>query len=162
GPRLAALIVDASEALREREVSSLDQLLSGSRILMGAVSHEVRNVCSAMAIIHENLVRGGRLTGNKDFDALGALVGTLNRIASAELKQTTESSGETRLDLAEALADLRIVLDSYGEEAGIAVHWDIPGQLPQVWADRHRLLQVLLNLARNSERALADRAMKRI
>jgi C4-dicarboxylate-specific signal transduction histidine kinase len=34
--------------------------------------------------------------------------------------------------------------------------------LPRVWADRHRLLQVLLNLMRNSERALEGREEKRI
>jgi len=45
GPRLAAFVVDGSEELREREEMSLDQLMSSSRILVGAVSHEVRNVC---------------------------------------------------------------------------------------------------------------------
>ncbi len=50
GPRLAAFVVDASEELREREEMSLDQLMTGSRILVGAVSHEVRNVCGAMRI----------------------------------------------------------------------------------------------------------------
>src|SRR5471032_1349951 len=68
GPRLAALIVDASEELREREEASLEQLMAGSRILMGAVSHEVRNVCGAIAVLYENLVRSGRLQGNKDFE----------------------------------------------------------------------------------------------
>jgi PAS domain S-box-containing protein len=162
GPRLAALIVDISEALREREVSGLEQLLVGSRILMRAMSHEIRNVCSATAIIYQNLVRSGHLAGNKDIEALGALVGTLGQIASTELGQGTEVSEATGLDLADTLADLRLVLDPYCEEAGIALHWEIPIDLPVVWADRHRLLQVLLNLMRNSERALADRDVKRI
>jgi two-component system, LuxR family, sensor kinase FixL len=162
GPRLAALIVDASEALREREVSSLEQLLASSRILMGAVFHEVRNVCSAMAIIHENLVRSGRLAGDKDFEGLGALVGALTRIASAELRHGAETSDVAGVDLAETLADLRIVLDPYCEESGIEVHWEVPPDLPAVWADRHRLLQVFLNLMKNSERALAEREEKRI
>jgi two-component system sensor kinase FixL len=162
GPRLAALIVDASEALREREVSGLEQLLAGSRILMGAVSHEVRNVCSAIAVIYENLVRSGQLAGNKDFDAFGALVGTLAQIASVELRQSAETSGMAGVDLAETLTDLRIVLDSYCEEVGIDLRWEIPPDLPSVWADRHRLLQVLLNLTKNSERALSGREEKRI
>jgi two-component system sensor kinase FixL len=162
GPRLAALIVDISEALREREVSSLEQLLVGSRILMGAMSHEIRNVCSAIAIIAQNLVRSGHLAGNKDVEALGALVGTLGQIATNEITQSTEASEANGLELAETLADLRLVLDPYCEEAGIAVHWEIPTDLPAVWANRHRLLQVLLNLMRNSERALTDREVKRI
>jgi two-component system sensor kinase FixL len=113
GPRLAALIVDISEALREREVSSLEQLLVGSRIFMRAMSHEIRNVCGATAIIYQNLVRSGHLAGKKDIEALGALVATLGQIASTELTQSTEVSEAARLDLAETLADLRLVLDPY-------------------------------------------------
>jgi hypothetical protein len=48
---MAAMIVDVSDALREHEIASLDQLLSGSRLLVMAMFHEVRNVCGALAII---------------------------------------------------------------------------------------------------------------
>jgi two-component system, LuxR family, sensor kinase FixL len=162
GPRLAAMVVDASEDLRDREEANLEQLLAGSRILVGAVSHEVRNVCGAITIMHENLVRSGALSGNQDFEALGALVETLNRIASMELTQSSKSPQAGTIDLSEALDDLRIVLEPCCHEADIAVHWDIPVGLPPVWADRHRLLQVLLNLTKNSERALRDAGVKRI
>ena len=162
GPRLAALVVDASEDLRDREESNLEQLLAGSRILVGAVSHEVRNVCGAITIMHENLVRSGALSGNQDFEALGSLVETLNRIASMELTQSSSKPQAGMIDLSEALDDLRIVLEPCCHEADISVHWDIPKELPPVWADRHKLLQVLLNLTQNSERALRDAEMKRI
>src|SRR5262249_51955764 len=142
--------------------AGLDQLLAGSRILVGAMFHEVRNVCSAMAINYETLARSGELDGNKNFEALGALVETLTRLAVAELKQTPKDSEALAVDLADVLPDLRLVLDPYCEEAGIEVHWDIHRGLPPVWADRHRLLQVLLNLMRNSERALDNCEVKRI
>jgi two-component system sensor kinase FixL len=154
GPRLAALLVDASEQLREREESSLQQLLAGSRILVAAVSHEVRNVCGAIGMMHENLARNGALTGNKDFEALGSLVETLSKIASLELKQSTGTSEPSRVDLREVLADLRIVLEPYCEESDIQLRWEIPDDLPLVQADRHSLFQVLLNLTKNSQRAL--------
>jgi two-component system, LuxR family, sensor kinase FixL len=162
GPRLAAMVVDASEDMRDREESNLEQLLAGSRILVGAVSHEVRNVCGAITIVHENLVRGGLLRGNQDFDALGSLVETLNRIASMELTQSSSKAQAGIIDLSEALDDLRIVLEPCCHEADISLHWEVPNGLPPVWADRHRLLQVLLNLTKNSERALRDAAVKRI
>jgi two-component system sensor kinase FixL len=162
GPRLAALVVDASDDLREREESSLEQLMAGSRILVGAVSHEVRNVCGAIGIIYENLVRSGILNGTKDFEALGSLVDTLNKIASLELKQTASTSRMDGTDLADTLDDLRIVLEPYCQEAGITVAWDIPAEIPPIWADRHSLLQVLLNLTKNSERALANVEVKRL
>src|ERR1700687_170027 len=162
GPRLAAFIVDASEELREREEMSLDQLMTGSRILVGAVSHEVRNVCGAISIIHENLARNGRLKENQDFEALGSLVETLNKIASLELKQSASYSKIESINLLETLDDLRIVLDLDCQEADISVHWDIAEDIPLVIADKHRLLQVLLNLVKNSERALESADVKRL
>ena len=162
GPRLAALVVDASEDMRDREESNLEQLLAGSRILVGAVSHEIRNVCGAITIMHENLVRSGILSGNQDFEALGALVETLNRIASMELTQSSNRPQAAIIDLSGALDDFRIVLEPCCHEADISLHWDIPKELPAVWADRHRLLQVLLNLTQNSEHALRDAKVRRI
>jgi PAS domain S-box-containing protein len=161
GPRLAALVVDASEELREREEAGLEQLMAGSRILVGAVSHEVRNVCGAIAVIYENLARSGRLAANQDFEALGSLVETLGKIASMDLKQSADGQVGA-IDLAEMMNDLRIVLEPYCREAGIDIQWEVPTGLPPVWADRHTLLQVLLNLTKNSERALGGAAEKRL
>lgn len=162
GRRLAALIVDASEELREREEASLEQLMAGSRILVGAVSHEVRNVCGAIAIVHENLVRTGQLKGNQDFEALGALVETLHRIASLELKQSAGQSPAEVIEVRETLDDLRIVLEPYCQEHDIELRWDIADPLPHVWGERHSLLLVLLNLVKNSARALAEVENRRI
>ena len=164
GPRLAALIVDASAELLDREESNLEQLLAGSRVLVAAVSHEVRNLCGAMGVIYENLARSGRLTGDKDFAALGSLVETLTRIACVPLRHRAEPPRVAGHDLVEILEDLRIVLDPYCADAGIAVDWryDVPNELPAVWADRHHLLQVLLNLTKNSQRALRASHDKRI
>jgi two-component system sensor kinase FixL len=160
GPRLAALLVDGSEHLREREEASLEQLLAGSRILVAAVSHEVRNVCGAIGVVHENLLRNGSLAGNQDFEALGSLVGTLSKIASLELKQSVGRAPLGRVDLREVLTDLRIVLEPHCEEADIELHWNIPESLPPVQADRASLLQVLLNLTKNSQRALEHASPK--
>jgi two-component system, LuxR family, sensor kinase FixL len=162
GPRLAAVVLNASDALVEREELNLEQLLAASRILVGAVSHEVRNVCGAVAVIYENLIRQGNPKGNKDLEALGAMVETLNKIASLELKQSSREPQLCGIDLVETLGDLRLVLDPYCQQAEIAIHWDIPRELPPVWADRQKLLQVLLNLAKNSKRALEHAEVKRI
>ena len=160
GPRLAALVIDGSEHFREREEASLHQLLVGSRILVAAVSHEVRNVCGAIGMVHENLVRNGSLKGNQDFEALGSLVETLSKIAALELKQSVGTVEASSTDLHEVLTDLRIVLEPYCEESDIELRWTIPEDLPLVQADRHSLLQVLLNLTKNSQRALEPVAHK--
>ena len=162
GPRLAALVTDGSEHFREREEASLQQLLVGSRILVAAVSHEVRNVCGAIGMVHENLVRNGSLGGNQDFEALGSLVETLNKIASLELKQSAGAEKTGSIDLRDVLTGLRIVLESYCEESDIELTWTIPEELPLVQADPHSLLQVLLNVTKNSQRALESASHKAI
>jgi hypothetical protein len=83
------MVVDTSEDLRNREELSLHQLLAASRILVGAVSHEVRNVSGAIAVVHENLARDGTQARNKDFEALGTLIAALR---PQRPKQPTQAS----------------------------------------------------------------------
>jgi two-component system sensor kinase FixL len=162
GPRLAAMVVDTSEHLREREEASLQQLLAGSRILVAAVSHEIRNVCAAIGVMHENLARKGSLKGDQDFEALGSLLEALGKIASLELKRSVGASESSSADLNEVLTDFRIVLEQMCEESDIELSWNVPDKLPLVQADRHRLMQVLLNLTKNSQRALESVPQKAI
>jgi PAS domain S-box-containing protein len=159
GPRLAAMILDASEELRTREESSLHQMLAGSRIAVAAVSHEVRNVCGAIGVVHQNLSRGGLLSENKDFEALGSLVLALQQIASVDLLQYPEPKAE--VDLTSVLDDLRIVISPALHEADIQASWECEPGLPMVWADATALLQIFLNLANNSIRALEACAANR-
>jgi len=160
GPRISAMIVDASEDFRDREEEGLHQLLSGSRIVAAAISHEVRNVCGAIAMVHQNLVRCDDMAHNRDFEALGTLVLALERIASMELREAPEVAVSVRLN--SFLEELRIVVEPALIEAEIDVQWEIPASLPAVWADRHSLMQVFLNLVRNSTRALAARSDPRL
>jgi two-component system, LuxR family, sensor kinase FixL len=155
GTRLATMILDTSEEFRTREEASLHQMLSGSRIAAAAVSHEVRNVSGAISVVHQNLARSGLFAQNKDFEALGHLLDTLERIAAVDLRQYADQTTET--DLISVLDDVRIVLEPALREAGIEGKWEVPSQLPSVWADRQNLMQVFLNLTTNSIRALGNR-----
>jgi two-component system sensor kinase FixL len=153
GSRLAAMILDASEELRTREEASLHQMLTGSRIAVGAVSHEIRNVCGAIAVVHQNLLRSELLAQNKDFEALGSLVLALERIAAVDLRQSSDQA--TEVDLLTVLDDLKIVITPELREEDIECTWVLEPDLPQVWADRTNLMQVFLNLTTNSRRALS-------
>jgi two-component system sensor kinase FixL len=163
GRRLAAMVVDTSAELVEREESNLEQLMASSRVLVSAMTHEVRNLCGAAAVVHENLVRSGKLHGDQDFEALGTLVAALTQIASVQLRQSSRQSRAADVDLREVLDDLRVVLDPYCDDAGVPVEWsiDVPEGLT-VSVDRHHLLQALLNLTKNSLRALRHVAVKRL
>ncbi len=162
GPRLAAMLVDSSEELREREEASLHQLLAGSRLVVGAVSHEIRNVCSAISVVYANLSRSEALAHNEDFRALGDLVEALGRVATLELRQSSGRLELRGVDLRAVLDELRIVIEPGLRESGIVLRCNLPDSLPLVWADRQNLLQVLLNLTKNSERALRGRPQREL
>ncbi|HWF10689.1 MAG TPA: ATP-binding protein [Bryobacteraceae bacterium] len=158
GPRLAAMVVDGSEDLRNREAVSLHQLLAASRILVGAVSHEIRNVCGAIAMAHANLSKTAALApslaSNKDFEALGNLILALEKIAAMDLRQMADQASS--VDLRSLLEEFRIIVEPALEEQDIRLSIEISDDMPLVWADRQSLLQVMLNLTRNSERAMQN------
>ncbi|MBV8674242.1 MAG: PAS domain S-box protein [Acidobacteriaceae bacterium] len=153
GSRLTAMVLDTSEEFRTQEVSGLHQLLAGSRIAISAVSHEIRNVSGAIAAVHQNLAHSGLLAGNKDFDALGNLISALERIASINLRQSTNQA--TEVDLNALIDELKIVVTPSLQEENIEARWAVEAGLPPVWADRPSLMQVFLNLITNSVRALS-------
>jgi two-component system, LuxR family, sensor kinase FixL len=155
GMRLAAMVLDTSEELRTHEVSGLHQLLVGSRLAIGAFSHEIRNICGAMSAVHQNLAREGRFDGNRDFEALGNLATALERIANLNLRKSMNEPIE--IDLAALLEELRIVITPQLEDENITARWTAETGLPPVWADRPSLMQVFLNLTNNSIRALSKK-----
>jgi signal transduction histidine kinase len=79
----------------------------------------------------------------------------LERIASSELRIAAARS-PAAVDLAEAIEELRIVIQPSFQDDGLIVIWEIAPGLPQVWADNRSLLQILTNVARSSHRAMLD------
>lgn len=161
GSRLAAIVVDMSEDLRNREDLSLDHLLKSSRILMAAVAHEVRNICSAMLVVHKNLSSVDGLDHNEDFNALSTLIQSLEKVSALELRPSAEQNAAA-VELTSVLDESRVLIDSAYRESEMEVDWSIPSSLPLVWADRYGLIQVFLNLAKNSQRAMRSSATKRL
>jgi len=161
GPRLAAIVVDLSEDLRSREDLSLDHLLKNSRILMSAVAHEVRNLCGAVLVVQKNLSRLSELQHNKDFQALSMLIQSLEKISAMEL-QVSPTQNAGAVELTSVLDELRVLIESAYHESEMEIEWHIQESLPRVWADRYGLVQVFLNLARNSQRAMQRSETKRL
>jgi len=161
GPRLAAIIVDLSEDVRDREQLSLDHLLKNARIVMGAVSHEIRNLCGAISVVHRNLSHVKGLEDNRDFLALGTLAEGLEKVASLDLRPVGEQS-LAPVELNSVLDELRVLIESPIHEAGAQIAWRVHPNLPMVSADRYGLMQVFLNLVKNSNRAMESSEPKRL
>ncbi len=159
GPGLAAVVWDSSENLRDREGAGLDSMMATSRVLVGALSHEIRNLASAAASAHAELAAEVRASEN--YQALGTLIRGLEKIASAGLQM---ASGREHVvaDLATVLVETRIVIEPSLREAGISLVWMVEGPLPVVQGDHHSLLQAFLNLARNSQQAMEGRSRREL
>ena len=153
GRRLAAIVVDSSEEMRDREEEGLRQLLRGNRIATAAVSHEVRNLCSSILLLCSNLKEKYRIAEDEDFQGLTTLASGLEKIASSDLQAKVHEALE-EVVLQEVLDDLRIVIEPEWREINGAVLWDMPREIPAVVAEREGLLQAFLNLAKNSHRAV--------
>ncbi|MBI5086002.1 MAG: PAS domain-containing protein [Acidobacteria bacterium] len=153
GRRLAAIITDSSDDLRDWQETSLQSLLRSTRVLVGSVSHEIRNVCAAISVVHANLGRIAGVAETEDYAALGTLAQGLARLATVELHSSGEQEMGT-VSLETLLEEFRIVVGPTLEANDITLSIEAPAELPVVLGDQHGLLQALLNLSRNSVRAM--------
>ena len=142
-----------ADDMREREEQNLRQLSRNSRIMAGAMLHEVRNLCSAISAVYAHTSDRGTIERDQDLQSLDHLMQGLNRIASLDFHSRDIESLEA-VSLKEVLDDLRIIIEPAWWDEGGTVRWRIPEEIPKVLADRHGLLQVFLNLAQNSLRAV--------
>lgn len=161
GRKLAAIFTDNSEDIRDLQEANLQNLLRSTRVLVGSVSHEIRNVCAAIAVVHSNLGRIPGVTENEDYAALSTLAQGLSRLAAVELQSANEQELAS-LQLSSLLEEFRIVMQPSLSEHGIELAFAGLEEAPLVVGDHHSLLQVFLNLARNSIRAMQDSPVRRI
>jgi two-component system sensor kinase FixL len=159
---LAGIIVDSSEEVRDREREAFRHFLDYNRLLAGAVSHEIRNMCSAIRVMTSNLARQPGLAGDVDFRALEHLVDGLARIASFELRNGGAIVTSTPVDLHQVLDQLRVVIEPDWEDIDGTIDWQLENASLRVHADPHSLLQVFLNLSQNSLRAAQTAAVRRL
>jgi len=161
GPRLSAILLDVTAQVRDHAEAGLRQLLSNSRIIAGAVSHELRNLAAASSILHLNMSKISGVHNNADYEALGTVIESMRRLSSTELAENSETL-EASVDPAALLRELRTIIAPEYERSGVRLQWEVVEPIPQVCVDRSGLLQVLLNLARNSRTVLQKTANGRL
>jgi two-component system sensor kinase FixL len=161
GQRVAAIIVDSSDDMRDREEQNLRQLQKSNRITAAAVSHELRNLCGAISLLCTHFRERSDLHLDEDFHALFSMVDGLKTITSFNLQAKVADTVEAT-SLRAVLDHLRIVIESEWTEIDARVVWDLPADLPMILADSHGLLQAFLNLAHNSHRAVLDTQIREL
>lgn len=154
GAHLVAILADASEDIRDFQESSLHALLKSTRVLVGSMAHEIRNICAAISVTQANLARVPGLAANDDFAALSALTRSLTRISTAELASAGNASAQEPVEVRSLIDEFRIITSPSLREEGVQLTIEPFDHVPDAAGDRHSLLQVLINLARNSARAM--------
>jgi|SRR5665213_1946156 len=153
--RLAAIIVDASEEMRDREEQNLQDFQMSNRIAAAALSHELRNMCAAISLMTKHLKERPGLAQDQDFQGLTHLVDGMAKITGQGLQaHTGDSTVVEEVPLRRVLDNLRIVIDSEWRSIDATIRWNLPKSLPIVQADEHGLLQAFFNLMQNSQRAV--------
>ncbi|HVW09864.1 MAG TPA: PAS domain-containing sensor histidine kinase [Bryobacteraceae bacterium] len=158
GLYLAAIVVDYSEEMRDREQQNLRQLLRAGRIATAAVAHEARNLSAAISLLCAHLADKHDIAQDEDLQSIRELAQGIERIAALDLSGSGETPSMHGISLSQVLDRLRIVIEPEWSEIHAAIRWDLPPFIPMVLADSHGLLQAFLNLARNSHRAVQGSA----
>jgi signal transduction histidine kinase len=168
GTRLAAIVVDSSEEMRDREEQNLRLLQKSNRITAAAVSHELRTLCGAISLVSSHLkdkpMQDARhLEEDADFQSLVHLVRGMEKLANLELLARSSEAGDLAgVPLQRVLDDLRIVIESEWQRIDGLIRWRVPEKLPLVLAEAHGLLQAFLNLVQNSHRAVQEGSVREL
>jgi two-component system, LuxR family, sensor kinase FixL len=152
---LAAIVVDMSNEVREREHAQFEQIVSHDRILASAVSHEIRNLCSAIFVVASNMERSSAIARDPDFIALKNLATGLRDLASVDLRKRARIRLSS-VRLQELAEELRVIVGQDWTDIDGEFEWRVPHDLPAVRANRQGLIQTMLNLSQNSLRAMQE------
>ena len=143
----ARLYADAQHAARARDD------------MMAIVAHDVRSPLHAIRLaaqlLERKLAKAGIVEGQSNLENILISVGRANRLIE-DLLDITRIESETMALSCSLLVPMSVVIEGVESHrltaaaASIELQIEITEELPAIWADRHRLLQVLENLIGNA------------
>ncbi|MCP4535965.1 MAG: substrate-binding domain-containing protein [Chloroflexi bacterium] len=124
---------------------------------LSTVSHELRTPLNLIVGLSEMVLREERNDKHhrQDIERIHASAQHLDGLIRDVLDLAQSDMGRLKLvceplDLAEVLQVVTVVGDQLARDRGPSWRAEIPADLPQVWGDRTRLRQVVLNLVNNA------------
>ena len=145
-----ALLRQAASLAQTEKLAAMGSLLAG-------VAHELNNPL-AVVTGHANLLSRG-LEGSAAERALkiSSAAERCARIVKNFLELARQRPPERQWVRLKSVVEEALELVGYSlRSAGIELLTDMPADLPMLWADPHRLHQVVVNLVTNAQHALRD------
>ena len=149
----AALAIDNARLYREarRAIKARDDVLA-------VVAHDLRNPLNCVLMHSQMLVRRGpepERRSQKQVQAIRRSATRMNRLIGDLLDVTRLEAGglsveQTRLPAGPVVSESVEAQKPLAASASLDLGVELPGDLPEVWADRERLLQVFENLIGNA------------
>ena len=145
--RVAALMLDNARLLAttQNAKQARDEML-------GVVAHDLRNPLTAITILANVLQRGPEHDIGEE---IGVASSRMSRLIQDLVDVTRLESGSLTLKRSslppnELLSDVVDSQSQLASAASLEIHVDASDNLPEIWADRDRLLQVFENLIGNA------------
>ncbi|MCW5979047.1 MAG: PAS domain-containing protein [Bryobacteraceae bacterium] len=150
--RIAIAIWDASDDVLGHDLAQAENRSDTAGVLLATFSHEIHNLSDAAGVLISR-IGAPPPAREADMATLRKVVQSLSEFTATGLKFGLRRN-RTAIDLERALEHVHLTVSSMLQQSEIDVRWDVPAQMPRVYADETTLVQVFLNLALNSERAL--------
>ncbi len=162
GRTLQDQLDEALASLRQasERAARADQANQAKSAFLARMSHELRTPLSAIIgfaemIEHQSMGPIGNLKYRDyatDIRQSGQhLLGIINDILDlSKVESGRETLHEDVIEPAALVANVEVLLNGRPQEAGVALQFDCPGNLPAIKADKRRLTQILVNLLANA------------
>ena len=148
---ISLAIADVTEDVRTAEVNGLQDLLAGSRVMLGALSHEIRNVAGAVAMTARLVKRMDGEQARPEVEALATLASGLENLASGQLR-SVDPRTDSRTDLGRVLQEVAIIADPEFRALQITFETEVDERDVWVRGEHHSVLQAVLNIVNNAIR----------
>ena len=147
------LLLEDDLLVLRQENETLTKKIHSQESLLRMVAHELRTPLTAAGLALQSQ-KLGQITMTKFQDVLKRRLEEIE-ILSKDLLEVGSTRWETlfnpqRVDLASISAEAILELEKQWLNRKIKINTDIPTDLPSVFADQRRMMQVLLNLIENA------------
>ena len=151
--RRASLAIDNARLYRESQ-----QAVRAREEVLAIVSHDLRNPLNAVTL-GTSLLKMSDTLSDEDREQVDAIEVSGRRMAKLieDLLDVTRLEGGKRLPIepatvepSELLREAEEIFRAQAAVASVLIHYEADDSLPPVYADRHRVMQVMSNLIGNS------------